>query len=162
MTGKSKQFKNVKCLSCFDHKEIFKTTANCLVSTTFTTVQISAFKLERYKDSNVLCVIIIKSTNMKMLSSVSWHYSGEGWSKSRRLKSKHFENSEVMSEWIMHLYSVLCIVVHPKRFTIMWGGVSPQPPPVCSIHMDDATAATGQRHQCAHHTPATGGEERES
>ncbi len=39
---------------------------------------------------------------------------------------------------------------------------SPQPPPVCSIHLDDATAATGQRRQCAHHTPATGGEERES
>ncbi len=55
----------------------------------------------------------------------------------------------------------LCIVVHPKRFTIMWGGVSPQPPPVCSIHLDDATAATGQRRQCAHHTPATGEEERE-
>ncbi len=28
------------------------------------------------------------------------------------------------------------------------GGVSPQPPPVCSIHMNDATAATGQRRQC--------------
>ncbi len=48
-------------------------------------------------------------------------------------------------------------MVHPKRFTIMWG-VSPQPPPVCSIHLDDATAATGQRRQCAHHTPATDGE----
>ncbi len=42
------------------------------------------------------------------------------------------------------------------------GGVSPQPPLVCSIHLDDATAATGQRRQYAHHTPATGGEERES
>ncbi len=42
---------------------------------------------------------------------------------------------------MMHLYSALfCIVVHPKRFTILWG-VSPQPPPVCSIHLDDATAA---------------------
>ncbi len=41
------------------------------------------------------------------------------------------------------------------------GGVSPQPPPVCSIHLDDATAATGQRRQCAHHTPDTDGEERE-
>ncbi len=62
-----------------------------------------------------------------------------------------------------HLYSaLLCIAVHPKRFTIMGGGgVSPQPPPVCSIHLDDATAATGQRRQCAHHTPATGSEERE-
>ncbi len=69
----------------------------------------------------------------------------------------------------MHLFSaLLCIAVHPKHFTIMWGGgggggmVSPQPPPVCSIHLDDATAATGQRRQCAHHTQATGGEERES
>ncbi len=63
----------------------------------------------------------------------------------------------------MHLCSALVyIVVHPKRFTIMWGGVSPQQPPVCSIHLDDMLAATGQRRQCAHHTPATGGEERES
>ncbi len=46
----------------------------------------------------------------------------------------------------MHLYSaLLCIAVHPKHFTIMWGGgVSPQPRPVFSIHLDDATAATGQ------------------
>ncbi len=85
-----------------------------------------------------------------------------------------------MNEWMMHLYSALRIAVHPMRFTIMWG-VSPQPPPVCSIHLDDATAATGQRRKCAHphtsyrwrgkrvieqssvcahHTPATGGEER--
>ncbi len=62
-----------------------------------------------------------------------------------------------------HLYSaLLCIVVHPKHFIIMWGVVSPQKPPVCSVHLDDAAAATGQRRQCAHHTPATGGEERES
>ncbi len=68
---------------------------------------------------------------------------------------------EWMNEWMRHLYSaLLCMVVHPKRFTIIWGG-SLQPPPVCSIHLDDATAATGQRRQCAHHTPATGGEERE-
>ncbi len=27
------------------------------------------------------------------------------------------------NEWMMHLYSaLLCIVVHPKHFTIMWGG----------------------------------------
>ncbi len=51
--------------------------------------------------------------------------------------------------------------VHQIAFTIMCR-VSPQPPPVCSIHLDDATAATGQQRQCAHHTPATGGEERES
>ncbi len=33
------------------------------------------------------------------------------------------------------------------------GGVTP---PVCSIHLDDAMAAIGQRRQCTHHTPATG------
>ncbi len=36
----------------------------------------------------------------------------------------------------MHLYSAKC-------FAVMWG-VTPQPPPVCSIHLDDATAATAQ------------------
>ncbi len=64
---------------------------------------------------------------------------------------------------MMHLYrALLCIAVHPNALQLCgWGGVSPQPPPVCSIHLDDVTAATGQRPQCAHHTPATGGEERE-
>ncbi len=64
---------------------------------------------------------------------------------------------------MMHLYSAFSVYCHtPKAlYNHVWGGVSPQPPPVCSIHLDDATAATGQRRQCAHHTPATGGEERE-
>ncbi len=31
---------------------------------------------------------------------------------------------EWMNEWMMHLYSALCIVVHPHCFTIMWGGLS--------------------------------------
>ncbi len=30
-----------------------------------------------------------------------------------------------MNEWMKNLYSaLLCIVVHPKRYTIMWGGLS--------------------------------------
>ncbi len=33
----------------------------------------------------------------------------------------------------------------PKALYNHVGGFSPQPPPVCSIHLDDATAATGQR-----------------
>ncbi len=60
---------------------------------------------------------------------------------------------------LFFFYSLLCIVVNPNHFNNH--DVSPQPPPVCSIHLDDATAAKGQRHQCAHHTPATGGDERE-
>ncbi len=44
--------------------------------------------------------------------------------------------SEWMNEW-RYLYSaLLCIFVHSKRFTVM-RGVSPQPPPVCSIHLDN-------------------------
>ncbi len=61
----------------------------------------------------------------------------------------------------MHLYGAFCVLLHTQSALQSCGGVSPQPPPVCSIHLDDATAATGQRRQCAHHTPATGGEERE-
>ncbi len=71
-----------------------------------------------------------------------------------------------MYNYLFALYSALwCIAVHPKHFTIKFvcgGGSLLNPPPVCSIHLDDVTAATGQRSQCAHHTPATGGEERES
>ncbi len=53
-----------------------------------------------------------------------------------------------------------CVLLYTQSASQSCGGVSPQPPPVCSIHLDDVTAATGQRRQCAHHTPATGGEER--
>ncbi len=59
---------------------------------------------------------------------------------------------------MMHLYSaLLCIAVHPKHFTIMCGGgggggVSPQPPPVCSILLDDMTAATDSRFVCVTYT----------
>ncbi len=66
-----------------------------------------------------------------------------------------------MNEWMMHLYSAFIVYCHTPKALYNHVGVSPQPPPVCSIHLDDATAATGQQHQCAHHTPATGGEERE-
>ncbi len=55
---------------------------------------------------------------------------------------------------MMHLYSALmCIVVHPKRFTIMWGGGGVSllnHHHTDHVHLDDATAATGQQHQCAH------------
>ncbi len=63
--------------------------------------------------------------------------------------------NEWMNEW-KHLYSGLLCLLYTQSAYQSW--VSPQPPPVCSIHLNDATAATGQRHQCAHHTPATGGE----
>ncbi len=49
----------------------------------------------------------------------------------------------------------------PKALYNHVGGSLLNPPPVCSIHLDDVMAATGQQHQRAHHTPATGGEERE-
>ncbi len=63
---------------------------------------------------------------------------------------------------MIHLYSAICALLYTQSALQSCGGVSPQPPPVCSIHLDDATAATGQQRQYAHHTPATGGEERES
>ncbi len=50
---------------------------------------------------------------------------------------------------IHYIYIALsCFCKH----STLSGGVSPHPPPVCSIHLDDATAALV--HQNAHHTPA--------
>ncbi len=69
--------------------------------------------------------------------------------------------NEWMNEWCIYI-ALFVYCCTPKALYSHVGGVSPQPPPVCSIHLDDATAATGQRRQCAHHTPATGGEKRES
>ncbi len=66
-----------------------------------------------------------------------------------------------MNEWCIYI-ALYYVLLYTQSALQSCGGVSPQPPPVCSIHLDDATAATGQRRQCAHHTPATGGEERES
>ncbi len=81
-----------------------------------------------------------------MLSSVSWHYSGEVWSKSRSWNQSILKILKLwVNEWC--IYIALCVFLYtPKRFTIMWGGggdgVSPQPPPVCSIHLvDDRTTA---------------------
>ncbi len=70
---------------------------------------------------------------------------------------------EWMNEWGIYivLYCVLLYTQSALQSCGGGGGVSPQPLPVCSIHLD-LTAATGQRRQCAHHTPATGGEERET
>ncbi len=63
----------------------------------------------------------------------------------------------VMNEWCIYI-ALYCVSLYTQSTLQSCGGVSPQPPPVCSIHLDDATAATGQRRQCAHHTPAAGGE----
>ncbi len=72
----------------------------------------------------------------------------------------------------MHLYSTLCIAVQPNALKSCGGGgggggglcgsrcIIQVDAAHCSIHLDDAMAATGQLRQCAHHTPATGGEER--
>ncbi len=107
------------------------------------------------------------------------------------------------AEWMMHLYStLLCITVHPKRFTIMWGGISSTTTSVqhplgwcdgshrttapvgsphtsyrwreerviepikCALTTHQLQVERRESHRanqvCAHHTPATGGEERES
>ncbi len=46
---------------------------------------------------------------------------------------------------LLHLYNALKVLYIVK-------GVSPHPPPVCNVHLDDATAAI--LCQNAHHTPA--------
>ncbi len=60
------------------------------------------------------------------------------------------------------IIALYCVLLYTQNTLQSCGGVSPQPPPVCRIHLDDAMAATGWRRQCAHHSPATGGEKKES
>ncbi len=74
----------------------------------------------------------------------------------------NFSKSVPMNEWCIYIALFVYCCTPKALYNHGGGGVSPQPPPVCSIHLDDATAATGQQRQCAHHTPATGEEQRES
>ncbi len=71
--------------------------------------------------------------------------------------SKHIINNDNNNNNKLHLYSAFLgtqSALHSKGW-----GESPHPPSVCSIHLDDATAAILR--QNAHHTTATGGEETE-
>ncbi len=55
----------------------------------------------------------------------------------------------------LYIALLLCIAIHPKRFTIMWGGLSST---TTSVQHPLGWCDGSHR---AHHTPATGGEERE-
>ncbi len=47
-----------------------------------------------------------------------------------------------MNEWGISI-ALYCVLLYTQSaLQSCVGGVSPQPPPVCSIHRDDATAAT--------------------
>ncbi len=50
---------------------------------------------------------------------------------------------------LLHLYSAF---LDTQKALYIVRGLSPHPPPMCSIHLDDATAALVR--QNAHHTPA--------
>ncbi len=64
----------------------------------------------------------------------------------------YVQNTIIYIIIIHYIYIALfCFSKHSKHSTL-WGGLSPRPPPVCSIHLDDATAAIVR--QTAHHTPA--------
>ncbi len=53
------------------------------------------------------------ANNFVLVSSLQWDNHNIG-----KMESE-------VNEWMKHLYSaLLCIVVHPKRFTIIWGGLS--------------------------------------
>ncbi len=108
---------------------------------------------EEYKDKCVLPTVKHAGGGVMVWGCMSAAGTGE----IQFIKRIMYAN---MNEWC--IYIALCVLLFTQSALQSWGGVSPQPPPLCSMLLDDAMAATGQRHQCAHHTPATGGEERES
>ncbi len=72
-----------------------------------------------------------------------------------------------LNEWMNDaLYSaLLCIAVHPKHFTIMWGGGGGGLSSTTTSVQHPLGWCDGCHRTTApvrHHTPATGGEERES
>ncbi len=70
-----------------------------------------------------------------------------------------------MNEWCIYiaLFVYCCTPKALYNHVGGGGGVSLLNHHQCGGNpLGDAMAATGQRRQCAHHTPATGGEERES
>ncbi len=75
------------------------------------------------------------------------------------IEKNTFTDGIHFSEWRMHFFysALLCIVVHPKCFTIMWGSLL--------NHQQCAALLMRRLPQdngaSALHTPATGGEERE-
>ncbi len=52
--------------------------------------------------------------------------------------------------------ALYCVLLYTQSAYNHVGGLS-STTTVCSIHLDDATAATGQRAPVRSHTPATGG-----
>ncbi len=59
-----------------------------------------------------------------------------------------------MNEWYIYI-ALYCVYTQSALQSCGGGGGSLlKPPSVCSIHLADATAATVQWCQCAHHTPA--------
>ncbi len=48
--------------------------------------------------------------------------------------------SEEVNEWCIYI-AILCVLLYTQSAVQSWGEVSSQPPPVCSIHLDDATAS---------------------
>ncbi len=58
-----------------------------------------------------------------------------------------FSPTKRWHEWMNEAFTYIalyCVLLYTQSALQSYEGVSLQPPPVCSIHLDDATAATGQ------------------
>ncbi len=116
-------------------RELFESIRLLSYGSRGTVMSSSPAHLVKIRESSVSCqtfVCDIFSTYSYITQNVDYIYwNGYFW----------------MNEWMMHLYSAFYDCCTPKALynhVCVCGG-SPQPPPVCSIHLDDATAATGQR-----------------
>ncbi len=58
-----------------------------------------------------------------------------------------FSNFTLMNEWIIYIMLLLCIAIHPKCFTIMWGG--------SLLHHHQCAASTWMMRQLPQHNGAS-------
>ncbi len=81
-------------------------------------VRIVRLKVELFFYS-VACVVFPPGTTVsKLLTSKSL------WPTKLCLNTCSIAFVKITNEWCIYIALLLCIAIHPKRFTIMWGGLS--------------------------------------
>ncbi len=111
-----------------------------------------------------LCIGAVLS-NITLRKAPSWSEGSKSATNlvprqsARTLTDTHKQN---MNERCIYI-ALDCVLLYTQSALQSCGGRSLLNHHQCvASTLDDATAVTGQRRQCAHHTPATGGEDRES
>lgn len=102
--------------------------------------------INRHSKANLVINKHLSSSSDSLSNMLHTH----ALSKSINITNFHENSKKYCNVYLYSIAHFSCMVIQPKCITI---SLSTPPPPVCSIHMNDETAATGKWWQCTHHTP---------